>query len=356
VTCHDAREWLGALIDDAIDPARRGEVEAHLSTCAECRLELEGLRATVGLLLRVEPARAPAGFVDRVMQRARPTPWYRRVAAWLFLPLSIKLPAEAVAIVVIAGLAILLIDRTPELRQAARVEAPAPPQPPATSPRGVARDAPSETIATAPPASRAEETRVARSEKAAPAPPVTRGEEARGASSEQVAPAPVPAAPPEPTPPAPAAQSPLAAQPPQPPVVAQSPQPLVKAQPRPPAAEESFDAKRERGQTERKPSAPSVGRAAGLAARAADVAGRLQVRDRSAAVAALPDLLSKVGGSETTRRQDGSDVVIEVLIPEARYDDFARGLEALGTWSSPSLRQRVMLDAPYVRVPIRIVE
>ena len=44
MTCHDAREWLGALVDDAIDPARRGEVEAHLLACAECRLELEGLR------------------------------------------------------------------------------------------------------------------------------------------------------------------------------------------------------------------------------------------------------------------------------------------------------------------------
>ena len=103
-------------------------------------------------------------------------------------------------------------------------------------------------------------------------------------------------------------------------------------------------------------SSPSASRAAGLAARPADVAGRLDVRDRSVAVAALPDLLSKVGGSETARRQDDTDVVIEVLIPEARYDDFARNLEALGAWSAPSLRQRVMLDAPYLRIPIRIAE
>ena len=33
-----------------------------------------------------------------------------------------------------------------------------------------------------------------------------------------------------------------------------------------------------------------------------------------------------------------------------------RGLEALGTWSAPGLRQRVMLDTPYLRIPIRIVE
>ncbi len=298
MTCHDAREWLGALVDDAIDPARRVEVEAHLLACAECRLELEGLRATVGLLRRVEAARAPAGFVDRVMERARPAPWYRRVAAWLFLPLSVKLPAEAAAVVVIAGLAMLLIDRTPELRDAARVERPAPPpisdapsQPLRTPPERKTRETPGERIATEPPASRAEEGRVATREKAQPE-----------------------------------------------------------------AAAESFEEKRERSQMARKFSSPSAGRVTGLSARPADVAGRLEVRDRSVAVAALPVLLSKVGGSETARRQDGTDVVIEVLIPEVRYDDFVRNLEALGVWSAPGLRQRVMLDAPYLRIPIRIAE
>ena len=80
------------------------------------------------------------------------------------------------------------------------------------------------------------------------------------------------------------------------------------------------------------------------------------IGDRKRAVAALPDLLSKVGGGETARRQDGSDIVIEVLIPEARYDDFARSLEGLGVWNAPGLRQRVMLDSPYLHIPIRIAE
>lgn len=200
-----------------------------------------------------------------------------------------------------------------------------------------------------------------------------------GASSEQVASAPVPAAPSEPAPapgpPAAAQQPQSVAPPPRPPAAAQQPQsvvtappprPLVTEQPpqsaatapapRPPAAAESFDEKRERNEMARKFSAPSAGRIAGLSARPADAAGRLEVRDRSVAVAALPDLLSKVGGSETARRQDGTDLVIEVLIPEVRYDDFVRNLEALGAWSAPGLRQRVMLEAPYLRIPIRIAE
>jgi hypothetical protein len=140
-------------------------------------------------------------------------------------------------------------------------------------------------------------------------------------------------------------------------VTPRQPQSAVTAPtPRPPAAAESFDEKRERNQMARKFSSPSAGRVTSLSARPADVAGRLEVRDRSDAVAALPDLLSKVGGRETARRQDGPDIVIEVLVPEVRYDDFARNLESLGAWSAPGLRQRVMLDTPYLRIPIRIAE
>jgi hypothetical protein len=354
VTCHDARPWLSDLLDEALEPARRAEVEAHLLTCPECRLELEGLRATVAMLHRVEPARAPAGFVDRVMQRAIPTPWHRRVAAWLFLPLSIKLPAQAAAIVVIAGLAMLLIERTPELRDAARLEPPAPrstpeapPQPPPTPRAQEAREAPRAKVAPVPPRSRSRATRDAPSDEAATAPP--RGGETPGASSEQMAsapPAPAPPAPPEP------AQAPAA------PAAPAAPTPSIPAPPaaRPRVVGEPFDAKPDRTEVQKRSSAPALSRANSPTASPADVAGRLKVTDRPAAVAGLTELLSKVGGSEIARRQDGSETVIEVLVPEARYDELVRGLEGLGSWSAPGLPQRVMRDAPYLRVPIRIAE
>src|SRR6185436_12065357 len=102
MTCHDAREQLSALIDDALGAAERGAVEEHLATCAECRRELERLRDTVALLRAVEPARAPAGFVDRVLEAARPKPWPRRLFRALLLPWPMKLPIEAAAIVLVA--------------------------------------------------------------------------------------------------------------------------------------------------------------------------------------------------------------------------------------------------------------
>ena len=74
MSCHDAREWLSDLVDDAVDAETRAQVDAHLTGCAECRRELDRLRATVSLLHAVERPQAPAGFADRVLEAARPSP------------------------------------------------------------------------------------------------------------------------------------------------------------------------------------------------------------------------------------------------------------------------------------------
>ena len=70
MTCPEARELLSALLDDALSPAERQAIDAHLATCAECARELTELRETVALLERLPPVHAPAGFVDRVVETA----------------------------------------------------------------------------------------------------------------------------------------------------------------------------------------------------------------------------------------------------------------------------------------------
>jgi hypothetical protein len=292
VTCHDAREWLSALVDDAIDPSRRGEVEAHLAGCPECRLELEGLRATVGLLRRVEAPRAPVGFVDRVMERARPTPWYRRLAAWLFLPLAVKLPVQGVAIVVIAGLAIFLFERTPEVREAARmappaVQPPAPSEPaPVTSPRPApqrqARDRQSQPVEPAP-AARAR-------------PEVAAEQESRKDVPSLASPAPP------------------------------SPSGAVTAPPAPASIDSAVRSEKPLARE-----APAAG-ASAASARIA-LGGRLVVNDRGVAVSNLSDLLARLGGRELRRRADGGEAVVDIQISRARYDELIRGLQELGAWT-----------------------
>jgi putative zinc finger protein len=334
VTCRDAREWLSDLLDDALEPDRRRDVEAHLAGCAECRVELDRLRATVTALREVEPARAPAGFVDRVLQRAYPVPWYRRLGARLFLPLSIKLPVEAAAIVVIAGLAMLVWERSPELRSAARrepvmpaapstaqttTETPAPPvstsppgrsprallkQPPRSSPTTVVAETPApprESTGSGPPASeRKPETKLeARAER-----------EAREEPALKLPASPAPAA---------------------------------------PAAGQS-----DRAEIRPRSASSSVQRLTAKAAPPSEFAGRLIVRDRDVAAAAVGTLLTTLGGQETGRREDDADTVLDVQIPEARYDDLIRGLNRLG-WLTTSGRPNVLpLDPPQMRLTIRL--
>jgi hypothetical protein len=119
MTCHDARELFSALADGALTAPERAALDARLAGCAECRRELERVRATVTLLRAVEPARAPAGFVDRVLAAARPVPWYRRLARAVLLPWPVKLPLEAAAIVLVGAAVALVLRGTPELDQIA---------------------------------------------------------------------------------------------------------------------------------------------------------------------------------------------------------------------------------------------
>jgi hypothetical protein len=122
MTCHDAREQLSARLDDALSGPERQALGAHLAMCAECRRELDQLRGTVALLGRVPPIHAPAGFVDRMMAEAYPRAWRRRLLDLLFMPLRVKLPLEAAAVLLIGVSALYVYQRTPEVQQVARQE------------------------------------------------------------------------------------------------------------------------------------------------------------------------------------------------------------------------------------------
>lgn len=114
MTCEEIRELFSARVDGALSPDERARLAVHLSACAECTREWEHFAGTVGMVRAVAPARAPAGFVDRVLA-ARPRPWYRRLARSLFTPWPVKLPLEAAGVVLVAGLAIMVFQRSPEL-------------------------------------------------------------------------------------------------------------------------------------------------------------------------------------------------------------------------------------------------
>jgi hypothetical protein len=340
VTCRDAREWFSDLLDEALEPDRRRDVEAHLAGCAECRVELDRLRATVAALREVEPARAPAGFVDRVLQRAYPVPRYRRFGAWLFLPLQVKLPVEAAAIVVIAGLAMLVWERSPELRSAARRE---PLMPAAPSTAAIESSAQTTTETPAPPVSTSPRGRSQRARLKEPprSSPTTVVAETPAPPRESAGSAP-PASEPK-------AETKLEVRAER--EAREEPALKLPASPAPaaPAAGQS-----DRAEIRPRSASSSVQRLTAKAAPPSEFAGRLIVRDRAVAAGAVGNLLTMLGGQETGRREDDADTVLDVQIPEARYDDLIRGLNRLG-WLTTSGRPNVLpLDPPQMRLTIRL--
>ena len=319
MNCHETRERLSDLIDDALDAPERADVGTHLDGCPDCRRELDRLRATVSLLSRVERPRAPVGFVDRVTAAARTVPWYRSLGRRLFLPLNIKLPVQAAAMLVIALLGVYLLQRTPELRDAARVE----------------RETP------APRASRESEKTVRdgrRLDSPQSSPPLTeefQQEPKKEADADRLQ--------------KPAAAASQAAPAPQ---VAASSAPAPGAPPAESRAKSRDAAEGQSGALAPPPPAMAAKRQSAMSS----VLGRLNVKNRPAAEQGLADLLARLGGSETGRRQELGATVVEVLVPEARYADFVRGLTTLGAFTPEGQPAALPTDPPQIRLSISISE
>lgn len=318
MTHHDARESLSAFLDGALTPDERREVAAHLDGCPECRRELERLEQTVALLRRVEPPRAPVGFVDRVLEAARPRPWYRRAAAAVFLPFSVKLPAEATALVMVALLAVYVFERTPALQESARSQ----PEVRETPGERTTRSAPSTGLADRfardsssrerPPEREARPVEKDQDRREAP---VARERTAPEAESPKQEAAPAPAAPAAPAPGAAPPASTVEG-------ALQKSQAENRQTPVPPAAEGSRGA----------PAAPASPRLAAKRAPSADAVTGIAVRDRDAAERDLAELIARVGGRETGRRREEEATIVEAVVPQPRYAEFTQSLARLGAW------------------------
>ena len=120
MTCHEARELFSARVDEALASDDATQLDAHLAGCAECRAEWARFERTVALVRGIESARAPAGFVNRVLAAADPVPWPLRLARQVFMPLRVKLPLEAAAVVLVAGLAVMTFQHSPEMQRSVR--------------------------------------------------------------------------------------------------------------------------------------------------------------------------------------------------------------------------------------------
>ena len=401
MSCHDAREWLSDLLDDALEADARAHVEAHLAGCAECRRELDRLRATVSLLRAVERPQAPAGFVDRVLEAARPTSRHRRLLDWLAAVRLLRFPVEAAAVVLVASLAVYVFQETPALRRAASPEIPQDHAPDSSVTSRARTGAPEAgweqtTKSTAEVQSKSLRLPPPVSPTSPPTPPLPGSElslkepmtkvPARAVELGATArdPALLSSDPPprEPAPSAPAASSVPPGAAPNPGAVfsqadrsgpvegrlqllrkgnasggggaaEQQASQFPPLAPEPPPSPEMADRmarEKDQERSERsgpvripaaRPPAPSAMRIVS----SAGVVGRLTVKDRQAANRDLAELLSRVGGTETGRHAQAGGDTVGLVVPRAAYPAFAQGLARIGAWlpetEPPELPDRV---------------
>ena len=258
----------------------------------------------------------------------------------MLLPLSVKLPLEATAVVMVGLLAVYLFERTPELRQAAREVAPR--QEAAAPAKEMEKEQLADKAAPSParprPRPRPRSRRERRASGIAPMRPARRRSTRRSPASPPAASAPARAG-------RSAAAGPFAAR--RGPSVARGgrPPPELKSGAKTETApsENVAGAARPEAESRQRILSPT---ASGDAARGAasssrlaakralppaDVVARVAVQDRDAAERELAALVARLGGSVTQRRREDEATVVEAVIPQPRYAEFSDSVARIGT-------------------------
>ena len=347
MTCSDARDMFSLLADDALTPLERAALDAHLADCAECRRELAGFERTVKLVRAIDPARAPAGFVERVLAAAQPAPVPQRPAPLPQRPARRAarpwptLPLGAAALLVVGGLAVLLFRGSPEQQRAAQRQLEPPPV--------VTAPAPS-SQPTPPPAREPQKPAAPSSEppKGAAKPPTTAGKRAETTVEPKLSDEQRNVAPPQAAERFGAksesseraqdkrdvAQEPVAKRRSDAaPSVAKD---VILQTPPSPARDRQAAATAKAQATPQTSPLSRTGPMTGIPAAPPDVTAQLRVADVSAGERSLIELAARVGGRQTGRRIDAGRLVVELAVPRDAYAEFVREATALGALSIKS--------------------
>jgi len=108
MTCDLVQEKLSEYLDGLLDLEVSGIIQNHLASCPRCQAELRAMAWAKRIVADLPVIDPPPGFTQRVMGRVREEP--SRGSFWqrLFLPMRIKIPIHAFALVLIIGIAVYL--------------------------------------------------------------------------------------------------------------------------------------------------------------------------------------------------------------------------------------------------------
>jgi hypothetical protein len=107
--CSSVREKLSAYLEDAVPREERVLIEEHLKSCAECRSDLADLHKTINHIKGLGEVEPPAWMTQKIIAKVRDEARPKKGILWrLFYPLHIKLPLEAVAAILVVGIALYI--------------------------------------------------------------------------------------------------------------------------------------------------------------------------------------------------------------------------------------------------------
>lgn len=127
ITCLKASEYISASVDGELDLELAGKLEAHLVRCGRCRFELAFDRGTKTLIRnRIGSAPIPPHVRERILgditaeagRGLSRRSWFEALRA----PAAWRMPAAFAGAVAIALIALLFLDRKPELLQPASAD------------------------------------------------------------------------------------------------------------------------------------------------------------------------------------------------------------------------------------------
>jgi hypothetical protein len=101
--CKEVQKRLSAYIEKLVPPKQKALIDAHLKGCKKCKRALADLKKTVNYVQKLEEVEPPAWLTQKVMARVRSEAEAKK-GIWqrLFFPFHIKIPLEAVALILVA--------------------------------------------------------------------------------------------------------------------------------------------------------------------------------------------------------------------------------------------------------------
>ncbi len=134
--CNGIKEKLCAYLEGTLSSEEKKLIKEHLNSCPQCNTALEDLKKTGELVKSLEEVEPPAWMTQKIMARIRAEQEKKRgIFQKLFYPLHIKVPIEALGMVLIAVVAVYVFRAVePEMKSL--------PVPPAIGPIASREEAP----------------------------------------------------------------------------------------------------------------------------------------------------------------------------------------------------------------------